>query len=102
MLARLEQVWDAAVASGSAYMMLRVLRFQAEMAGLDAACRREPGGGSGRCRGRTSSGRFGAGEAHERQAPNPGRSPRPCGGDRPGPERALARHCESREAMEAA
>ena len=33
-LARLEQVWDAAVASGSAHTMLRVLRFQAEIAGL--------------------------------------------------------------------
>ena len=33
-LARLEQAWDAAVASGSAYMMVRVLRFQAEIAGL--------------------------------------------------------------------
>ena len=34
LLARSEQAWDAAVASGSAYMMLRVLRFQAEIAGL--------------------------------------------------------------------
>ena len=33
-LARLEQAWDAAVASGSAYLMLRVLRFQAELSGL--------------------------------------------------------------------
>ncbi|MDE0409498.1 MAG: terminase small subunit, partial [Alphaproteobacteria bacterium] len=33
-LARLEQAWDAAVASGSAYMMVRVLRFQAEITGL--------------------------------------------------------------------
>ncbi len=33
-LARLEQAWDAAVAAGSAYTMLRVLRFQAEIAGL--------------------------------------------------------------------
>ena len=38
-LARLEQAWDAAVASGSAYMMVRVLRFQAEM-GLSAGNRR--------------------------------------------------------------
>ena len=61
MLARLEQVWDAAVASGSAHTMLRVLRFQAEIAGLvkpawlrpapapgqrpaAAACPRESGG----------------------------------------------------------
>ena len=34
LLARLEQAWDAAAASGSAYMMVRVLRFQAEIAGL--------------------------------------------------------------------
>ena len=33
-LARLEQSRDAAVASGSAYLMLRVLRFQAELSGL--------------------------------------------------------------------
>ena len=35
-----------------------------------------------------------------RRAPSPARSQTPCVGDRPGPERALARHCESREAME--
>ncbi len=34
LLARLEQAWDAAVAAGSAYLMLRVLRFQAEIVGL--------------------------------------------------------------------
>ena len=33
-LARLEQAWDAAVASGSAYLMLQVVRLQAEIAGL--------------------------------------------------------------------
>ena len=42
LLARLEQARDAAVASGSAYLMLRVLRLQAEIAGLTrpAAMRR--------------------------------------------------------------
>ncbi len=34
LLARLEQAWDAAVVAGSAYLMLRVLRFQAEIVGL--------------------------------------------------------------------
>ena len=33
-LARLEQAWDAAVASGSAYLMLQIVRLQAEIAGL--------------------------------------------------------------------
>ena len=97
-LARLEQAWDAAVASGSAYMMVRVLRFQAEIAGLV---------GSGGTRARLwpvahedELGEIGAGEAHE-------------AGTEPGPlaeavrrgharaERALARHCGNREAMEA-
>ena len=96
-LARLEQVWDAAVASGSAYMMLRVLRFQAEMTGLTQPANRArlwP------LAGEDEFGEIGAGEAHE-------------AGTEPGPlaeavrqgharaERALARHCESREAMEA-
>ena len=97
-LARLEQVWDAAVAAGSAYMMLRVLRFQAEIAGLV-----KPAGGT-RARLWTVAhedelGEIGAGEAME-------------AGTEPGPlaeavrqgharaERALARHRDSREAME--
>ena len=98
-LARLEQAWDAAVASGSAYTMLRVLRFQAEIAGLVA-----PAGGT-RARlwpvaHEDEFGEIGAGEAHE-------------AGTEPGPlaeavrqgharaEDALARHSESREALEA-
>ena len=97
-LARLEQVWDAAVASGSAHTMLRVLRFQAEIAGLVA-----PAGGT-RARlwpvaHEDELGEIEAGEAHE-------------AGTEPGPlaeavrrgharaERALARHCENREAEE--
>ena len=97
-LARLEQVWDAAVASGSAYMMLRVLRFQAEITGLV-----KPAGGT-RARlwplpHEDELGEIGAGEALE-------------AGTEPGPlaeavrqgharaERALARHRDSREELE--
>ena len=98
LLARLEQAWDAAVASGSAYTMLRVLRFQAEIAGLI-------GPASRRARlwpmaHEDELGEIEAGEAFE-------------AGTEPGPlaeavrrgharaERALARHRESREALEA-
>ena len=98
LLARLEQAWDAAVAAGSAYMMLRVLRFQAEIAGLVG-----PAGGT---RARLwpvayedELGEIEAGEALEV-------------GTEPGPladavrhgharaERALARHRESRKELE--
>ena len=98
LLARLEQAWDAAVAAGSAYMMLRVLRFQAEITGLV-----KPAGGT-RARlwpvaHEDELGEIEAGEALE-------------AGTEPGPlaeavrqgharaERALARHRDSREAME--
>ena len=98
LLARLEQAWDAAVAAGSAYMMLRVLRFQAEITGLV-----KPAGGT-RARLWTVAhedelGEIGAGEALE-------------AGTEPGPlaeavrqgharaERALARHRDSREELE--
>ena len=99
LLARSEQAWDAAVASGSAYMMLRVLRFQAEIAGLVGSA----GGNRARLWPVAHEDEFGeieAGEALE-------------AGTEPGPladavrqgharaERALARHCESREAVEA-
>ena len=97
-LARLEQVWDAAVAAGSAYMMLRVLRFQAEIAGLV-----KPAGGT-RARlwpvaHEDELGEIGAGEALE-------------AGTEPGPlaeavrqgharaERALARHHACRKELE--
>ncbi len=98
LLARSEQAWDAAVASGSAYMMLRMLRFQAEIAGLVGPA----GGNRARLWPVAHEDEFGeieAGEAHE-------------AGTEPGPlaeavrrgqaraERALARHYESREAME--
>ena len=101
-LARLEQAWDAAVASGSAYMMVRIIRFQAEIAGLVKPSRRNPAPGSGRWRMRTSSGRSRRARRW-RPAPNPARSAEavrrgPC----PRRERALARHCEGREALERA
>ena len=99
LLARLEQAWDAAVASGSAYTMLRVLRFQAEIAGLVG-----PAGGT-RARlwplaHEDELGEIEAGEAHEAGTePGPLADAVRRGRDRA--ERALARHRESREEMEA-
>ena len=98
-LARLERVWDAAMASGSAYTMLRVLRFQAEIAGLVA-----PAGGT-RARlwpvaHEDEFGEIEAGEALEAgTAPGPLAEAVRQGHARA--ERALARHRESREALEA-
>ena len=98
-LARLEQAWDAAVASGSAYTMLRVLRFQAEIAGLVA-----PAGGT-RARlwpvaHEDEFGEIGAGEA-EAVGTEPGPLAEAVRSGRDRAERALARHRESREALEA-
>ena len=97
-LARLEQAWDAA-ASGSAYTMLRVLRFQAEIAGLVA-----PAGGT-RARlwpvaHEDEFGEIGAGEA-EAVGTEPGPLAEAVRSGRDRAERALARHRESREALEA-
>ena len=97
-LARLEQAWDAAVASGSAYLMLQIVRLQAEIAGLTrpAAMRRAvlwplPDD--------DEFGEMEAGEAHEAgTGPGPLADAVRRGRDRAG--RALARHCESREALE--
>ena len=97
-LARLEQAWDAAVASGSAYTMLRVLRFQAEIAGLVGPA----GGARARLWPVAHEDEFGEIEAGEAEAV--GTEPGPLaeavrrGRDRA--ERALARHRESREAQE--
>ncbi len=100
LLARSEQAWDAAVAGGSACMMLRVLRFQAEIAGLVG-----PAGQNSRARlwplpHEDEFGEIEAGEAQEA-----GTEPGPLAeAVRSGLDRArcaLARHCESREAMEA-
>ena len=98
-LARLEQAWDAAVASGSAYLMLRVLRFQAELSGLTRPA------GANRARlwpmpEEDELGEIEAGEAQEvGTEPGPLAEAVRSGLDRA--ERALARHRESREEMEA-
>ena len=98
LLARSEQAWDAAVASGSAYMMLRVLRFQAEIAGLV-----KPVGGS-RARlwplaHEDELGEVGAGEALEAGTePGPLAEAVRCGRDRA--RGALERHRARRKAME--
>ena len=98
-LARLEQAWDAAVASGwSAYLMLQTVRLQAEIAGLTrpAAMRRAvlwPVAGEDEF-----------GEMAEGDAPEAGTAPGPLadavrrGRDRA--ERVLARHSANREALE--
>ena len=99
LLARSEQAWDAAVASGSAYMMLRVLRFQAEIAGLV--------GSAGGSRARLwpmphedELGEIEAGEALEAGTePGPLAEAVRCGRDRA--QGALERHRERREEMEA-
>ena len=97
-LARLEQAWDAAVAAGSAYMMLRVLRFQAEITGLV-----KPAGGT-RARLWPVAHEDELGEIEAGEALEAGTEPGPLadavrrGRDRA--ERTLARHCENRKAME--
>ena len=97
-LARLEQAWDAAVASGSAYLMLQTVRLQAEIAGLTrpAAMRRAvlwPVAGE------DEFGEMEAGEAHEAgTAPGPLAEAVRSGRDRA--ERVLARHSANREALE--
>ena len=97
MLARLEQAWDAAVAAGSAHTMLRVLRFQAEIAGLV--------GPANRARlwplpHEDEFGEIGAGEAHGGwHRARTARRGRPPG---PGPRRTRARPppCDCREELE--
>ena len=97
-LTRLEQAWDAAAASGSAYLMLQVVRLQAEIAGLvrPAGMRRAvlwPVAGEDEF-----------GEMAEGGALEAGTEPGPLadavrrGRDRA--ERVLARHCAGREALE--
>ena len=97
-LTRLEQAWDAAAASGSAYLMLQIVRLQAEIAGLirPAGMRRAvlwPVAGEDEF-----------GEMAEGGALEAGTEPGPLadavrrGRDRA--ERALARHGANREALE--
>ena len=98
-LARLEQAWDAAAAAGSAWLMLQVVRLQAEIAGLTgrAALRRAalwplPG--------EDEFGELAAGEAQQAGTePGPLAEAVRRGHARAG--RALARHGESRQAQEA-
>ncbi len=99
LLARLEQAWDAAVASGSAYTMLRVLRFQAEIAGLTGptTARRA---GLWPLPHEDEFGEIEAGEAEEAGAePGPLVEAVRSGLDRA--RCALARHHASREELEA-
>ena len=97
-LARLEQAWDAAAASGSAYLMLQIVRLQAEIAGLakPAGMRRAvlwPMAGE------DEFGEMAAGDALEAgTAPGPLADAVRRGRDRA--ERVLARHCAGREALE--
>ncbi len=99
LLARLEQAWDAAVASGSAYTMLRVLRFQAELSGLT----RPAGAARARLWPMPEEDEFGEIEAGEAQ--EVGTEPGPLAeAVRSGRDRArcaLARHHASREELEA-
>ena len=97
-LARLEQAWDAAAASGSACLMLQIVRLQAEIAGLVRP------GGRNRARlwplpGEDEFGEIEAGEAHEAGTP-PGPLAEAVRHGHARAGRALARHCESREALE--
>ena len=95
-LARLEQAWDAAVASGSAYMMVRVLRFQTEITGLTQPANRAA---LWALPGEDEFEEIEAGEALEAgTVPGPLAEAVRRGRDRA--ERALARHRESREALE--
>ena len=97
-LARLERAWDAAVASGSAYTMLQVLRFQAEIAGLVRP------GGANRARLWPMPHEGELGEIEAGEAEEAGTEAGPLaeavrrGRDRA--ERALARHRERWEEME--
>ena len=99
LLARSEQAWDAAVASGSAYMMLRVLRFQTEIAGLV--------GSAGGSRARLwplphedELGEVGAGEALE-VGTEPGPLAEAVRSGRDRAQGALERHHARRETLEA-
>ena len=103
-LTRLEQAWDAAAASGSAYLMLQIVRLQAEIAGLirhAAGMRRAvlwPVAGE------DEFARDGGRPAPASSKPGPNRvrwvsTPTRRGRDRAEP-RPLARHGANREALE--
>ena len=97
-LARPEQAWDAAVAGGSAFLMLQIVRLQAEIAGLarPAGMRRAvlwplPG--------EDEFAELAAGDALE-AGTQPGPLAEAVRRGRARAERALARHCAGREALE--
>lgn len=99
LLGRLEQAWDAAVEKGSASLMLRVIKLQAELSGLDrrSAHRRAglwplPGEGAGEMPGE---------EAVPRPADaGPGPIAEAVRRGRHRTERALAAHRANRKALE--
>ena len=107
LLGRLEQAWDAAVEQGSASLMIRVVKLQAELSGLDRR-------GAGRRAGLWPLPEKRAGEATgEMPGEATGEDAVPCPADtEPGPlaeavrrgrhrtERALAAHRASRKALE--
>ncbi len=121
LLGRLEQAWDAAVEQGSASLMIRVVKLQAELSGLDrrGAQRRaglwplpgeRPGDVAGDVAGEAAGEQAGeaageqAGEAAGEQAAEPGPPEGPLAEavrrGRHRTERALAAHRASRKALE--
>ena len=101
LLGRLEQAWDAAVEQGSASLMIRVVKLQAELSGLDrrGAGRRAglwplPGERPGDVAGDVP------GEAAGEQAAEPGPLAEAVRRGRHRTERALAAHRASRKALE--
>ena len=105
LLGRLEQAWDAAVEQGSASLMIRVVKLQAELSGLDrrGAGRRAglwplPGEMSGDVPGDVAGDV--PGEAAGEQAAEPGPLAEALHRGRHRTERALAAHRASRKALE--
>ena len=94
LLARLEQAWDAAVASGSACLMLQTLRLQAEIAGLTVPRNRA------RLWTMPEEDEFREVEAGETLDAEPGPLADAVRQGHARAEQALARHRESREALE--
>ena len=97
LLGRLEQAWDAAVARGSASLMLRVIKLQAELSGLGPAHRpvaAAKGGGIGR-RGRVrpGAGRASAARPARHGAPERPRPGRAGAGPAPGAKESIGAPC---------
>ncbi len=103
LLGRLEQAWDAAVEQGSASLMIRVVKLQAELSGLDrrSAHRRAglwplPGEASGEAPGEQAASR----PADSEPGPPIGPLAEAVRRGRHRTERALALHRLSRKALE--